>query len=173
MIRVTIDSPRPDLGPDWDDLVARASSNVFMNPATLAAATETGFADIRVLTAWAEDDGRRKLVGVWALRLRRFAPLWPAVLEALPYDYAFLSSPVVDPAFADAVVAAFFAAIEDSPLPTVLNLPSFDAEGPGHAAVLKAEPEDGPAREMLRRCEEYLVNPPPPDWRGEHVLYSK
>ena len=26
-------------------------------------------------------------------------PLWPAFLDALPYDYAFLSSPVVDPAF--------------------------------------------------------------------------
>jgi CelD/BcsL family acetyltransferase involved in cellulose biosynthesis len=138
MITVTIDSPRPDLGPDWDDLVARASSNVFINPAALAAASETRFADIRVLTAWAEDGGGRKLAGVWALRLRRFAPLWPAVLEALPYDYAFLSSPVVNPAFADEVIAAFLAAIEDSPLPTVLNLPSFDAEGPGYAAMLKA-----------------------------------
>jgi CelD/BcsL family acetyltransferase involved in cellulose biosynthesis len=138
MITVTIDSPRPDLGPDWDDLVARASSNVFMNPAALAAASETGFADIRMLTAWAEDGGRRKLAGVWALQLRRFAPLWPAVLEALPYNYAFLSSPVVDPVYADEVVAAFFDAIEDSPLPTVLNLPSFDAEGAGHASVLKA-----------------------------------
>ena len=49
----------------------------------------------------------------------------------------------------------------------------FDAAHEHFAAVLKAEPDDGPARELLRRCEEYLVNPPPPDWRGEHVLYSK
>jgi adenylate cyclase len=41
------------------------------------------------------------------------------------------------------------------------------------AAVLKGEPEDGPAREMLGRCDEYLVTPPPPDWRGEHVLHAK
>lgn len=137
MITVTMDSPT-DLGPDWDDLVARASSNVFMNPAALAAASETGFADIRVLTAWVQDGGRRKLAGLWALQLRRFAPLWPAVLEALPYTYAFLASPVVDPVYADEAVAAFFDAIEDSPLPTVLNLPSIDAEGPGYSAMLKA-----------------------------------
>jgi adenylate cyclase len=49
----------------------------------------------------------------------------------------------------------------------------FDEAHEHFAAVLKAEPDDGPARELLRRCEEYLVNPPPPDWRGEHVLYSK
>jgi hypothetical protein len=137
MITVTMDSPT-DLGPDWDDLVARASSNVFMNPAALAAAGETGFADIRMLTAWANDGGRRKLAGVWALQLRRFAPLWPAVLEAMPYTYAFLSSPVVDPACADAVMVAFLDAIEHSPLPKVLNLPSLDAEGPVYAALSKA-----------------------------------
>ena len=34
-------------------------------------------ADIRVLLAWEDDGARRKLVGVWALRLRKPAPLWP------------------------------------------------------------------------------------------------
>ena len=52
-----------------------------------------------MLLAWAEDSGPRKLVGVWALQLRKLAPLWPTMLEALPYNYAFLSSPVVDPAY--------------------------------------------------------------------------
>jgi hypothetical protein len=76
MITVTIDSPRPDLGPDWDDLIARASSpNVFMNPAALVAAVVTGFAAIRLLLAWEEDGAGRKLVGIWALQLRKFAPL--------------------------------------------------------------------------------------------------
>lgn len=138
MITVTIDSPNLDLGPAWDDLVARASSNVFMNPAALAAAGGTRFADIRVLLAWAQDGAGRRLAGVWALQLKRFAPLWPAVLEGLPYNYAFLSSPVVDPAFADEVVAAFLAAIENSALPKVLNLPSLDVEGPGYSAMRKA-----------------------------------
>jgi adenylate cyclase len=40
-------------------------------------------------------------------------------------------------------------------------------------AALKAEPEDGPSKEMIARCNEYLVTPPPDDWRGEHVLHSK
>jgi len=86
MISVTIDSPNPDIGPQWDDLVRRASSNVFMNPAALLAASETGFADIRMLLAWQQDGDERRLAGVWALRLRKLVPFWPSVLEALPYN---------------------------------------------------------------------------------------
>ena len=86
MISVTIDSPNPDIGPHWDDLVRRASSNVFMNPAAIEAARATGFARIEMLLAWEEDARARKLVGVWALRLRKMAPFWPTVLEALPYN---------------------------------------------------------------------------------------
>lgn len=136
MITVTIDTPSPDLGPDWDDLVARAAPNVFMNPAALFAAVATHFAAIRVLLAWEEDGGGRKLVGLWALRLRKFAPLWPVVLDALPFNYAFVSSPVVDPAYAEAVMAAFFSAIERSALPKIINLASLEAEGPVFAAML-------------------------------------
>ena len=138
MISVTIASPDPDIGPYWDDLVQRASSNVFMNPAALQAATETNFAGIRMLLAWEAGAEPRRLVGIWALRLRKIAPLWPAVLEALPYNYACLSSPVVDPAFMDEVIPAFFAAIEKSPLlPKVVSLKSFDAECPSYPAMLK------------------------------------
>jgi len=148
MITVTIDSPRPDLGPDWDDLVARAEPNVFMNPAALLAAVATRFAAIRILLAWEEGGGGRKLVGMWALRLRQFAPFWPVVLDALPFNYAFVSSPVVDPAYADAVIAAFFSAIERSALPKILNLPSLDADGPVFAAMLMS---------LARRGTEPLV----------------
>lgn len=91
-----------------------------------------------MLLAWEQGAEPRKLVGVWALQLRKAAPLLPAVLEALPYNYAFLSSPVVDPAFADEVIPAFFAAIENSAeLPNVVSLRSFDAESPSHASMLK------------------------------------
>ena len=138
MISVTIESPGLDVGPQWDDLVRRASSNVFMNPAALNAACDTGFARIVMLLAWEQGAGPRRLVGVWALQLRKAAPLLPAVLEALPYKYAFLSSPVVDPAFADEVMPALFAAIAGSAaLPNVISLTSFDAELPSHAAMLK------------------------------------
>src|ERR1700752_1304972 len=137
MITVTIDSPILGLGPHWDDLVARASSNVFMNPAALVAARETGFADLRVLLAW-QDKAGGKLAGLWAFRLRKLAPLWPVVLEALPYEYGFLCSPVVGPAHADDVIEAFLSAIEKGAFPKVLNLPSLDAEGPCYSALLKA-----------------------------------
>lgn len=148
MITVTIDSPTPDLGPHWDDLVARASANVFMNPAALLAAVATRFAVIRVLLAWEGDGAQRKLVGIWALQLRKLAPLWPVVLDALPFNYAFVSSPVVDPAYADAVIAAFYSAIERSGLPRILNLPSLEAEGPVYSALV---------RELARRGIEPLV----------------
>src|SRR5262245_57720933 len=104
MISVNICSPTLDLAAPWDDLVRRASSNVFMSPAALTAANESGFASIHVLLAWDDSTGLKKLVGVWAFQVRRISRLWPAVLEALPYNYAFLSSPVVDPAFVGDVI---------------------------------------------------------------------
>lgn len=138
MISVTIDPPNLDIGPQWDDLVRRASSNVFMNPAALQAVHDTGFAKIVMLLAWEQGAEPRRLVGVWGLQLRKAAPLLPEVLEALPHYYAFLSSPVVDPAFADEVIPAFFAAIERRvDLPKVVSLKQFDAEYPSHAAMLK------------------------------------
>jgi CelD/BcsL family acetyltransferase involved in cellulose biosynthesis len=150
MISVTIDSPRPDSDPQWDDLIRRASPNVFMNPAALNAAGETGFATIKVLRAWEQGGGRRELVGLWALRLRKVAPFWPMQLEALPYDYAFVSSPVVDPACLDEVIAAFFTAIENSPaLPNVLSLPSLDAECPSYGAIRRHLAARGGAALML------------------------
>ena len=97
MISVNICSPTLDFAAPWDDLVRRASSNVFMNPVALTVANESGFASIHVLLAWDDSAGLKKLVGVWAFQVRRISRLWPAVLEALPYNYAFLSNPVVDP----------------------------------------------------------------------------
>jgi CelD/BcsL family acetyltransferase involved in cellulose biosynthesis len=139
MISVSICSPTMDIAAAWADLTKRASPNVFMNPAALAAASGTGFAQVYVLLAWQEDEAPKKLLGVWALQMRKIVPFWPVVLEALPYNYAFLSSPVIDPAFIDEVVPAFLAAIEKSPvLPNVINLPSFNAESPDYDAILKA-----------------------------------
>jgi CelD/BcsL family acetyltransferase involved in cellulose biosynthesis len=139
MISVSICSPTMDVAAAWADLTKRAPPNVFMNPAALTAANETGFAKVYVLLAWQEGLSPGKLLGVWALQMRKIVPFWPAVLEALPYNYAFLSSPVIDPAFVDEVVPAFLAAIEKDPaLPNVINLPSFNAESPDHGAIIKA-----------------------------------
>jgi CelD/BcsL family acetyltransferase involved in cellulose biosynthesis len=152
MISVSICSPTMDIAAAWADLTKRALPNVFMNPAALTAANEMRFARIHVLLAWEEGEAPRKLLGVWALQMRKIAPLWPAVLEALPYNYAFLSSPVIDPAFVDEVVPAFFAAIEKNPaLPKVINLPSFNAESPDYDAIIKALAARG--GEQLRFAE--------------------
>jgi CelD/BcsL family acetyltransferase involved in cellulose biosynthesis len=160
MISVTIDSPNPDIGPHWDDLIRRANSNVFMNPAALTAASELGFAKIRVLLAWEEAGGERKLVGVWALQSRSPVPLWPTLLEALPYNYAFLSSPVVDPACASEVIPAFFAAIEKSPLlPKVISLQSLDAECASYPAMLAELTRRGNAPLMLSQNVRPYVTP--------------
>jgi CelD/BcsL family acetyltransferase involved in cellulose biosynthesis len=151
MISVSICSPTMDIAAAWADLTKRASPNVFMNPAALTAANEMKFAQVHVLLAW-EGEASRKLVGLWALQMRKVAPFWPAVLEALPYNYAFLSSPVIDPAFGDEVVPAFLAAIEKNPeLPNVIDVPSFNAESSHYDAVLKALAARG--GEQLRFAE--------------------
>ena len=152
MVSVTFDSPNQVNAADWDDLVRRASSNVFMNPAALLAASEADFADVQMMLAWEEGASSRRLVGVWAVRLHVVAPFWPSLLEALPYEYAFQSSPVVDPAFVDEVIPAFFAAIESHPeLPNVISLRSFDAECPSYPAMLKSLERRGVAPLILSR----------------------
>jgi uncharacterized membrane protein len=134
MISVTVCSPCAVVGEQWQDLAARAPANVFMDPAALKIASDTGFAKIRVLLA-REEEAPRRLLGLWALRLRKIAPYWPTVLEALPYNYAFLSTPVIDPQFIDDVIPAFLAAIATNPeLPKVILLQSLDA---GSAAAMQ------------------------------------
>jgi CelD/BcsL family acetyltransferase involved in cellulose biosynthesis len=140
MISVSIShgAPDPEIAGAWADLVQRASPNVFMTPAALAAAIETGFARVHVLLAWEEANGSRRLVGLWALRECK-APLRPRVLDALPYEYAFLSTPVIDPDVAEDVMSAFLSAIAaERGLPHVIRLPSFDQETPVHEAMLTA-----------------------------------
>jgi CelD/BcsL family acetyltransferase involved in cellulose biosynthesis len=146
MISVSICSPSQDIAGPWNDLVLRASANVFVNPAALRAACETGFADDLMLLAWEQGAEPRRLVGAWAMRSRKRAPFWPTLLEALPFNYAFLSSPVVDPAFVSDVIPAFLAAIRDSgALPHVVSLRDLDAESPSYAEILKTLAASGSA----------------------------
>jgi class 3 adenylate cyclase len=49
----------------------------------------------------------------------------------------------------------------------------FDEAHEHFTAALKADPDDGAARALLEQCEHYLLEPPPPEWRGEHVLHTK
>ena len=154
MISVTICSPDLNIAAAWEDLIRRASSNVFMNPVALHAACDTNFAKVHMLLAWEEGAAPQKLVAVWALQRRTIAPLWPALQEALPYKYAFLSSPVVDPEYVTKVIPAFFAAVEQSPaLPNVLSLKDLDAESPSYPAIIKALSAHGRSQLKLSETE--------------------
>lgn len=138
-IRVDVCRPPLALGPQWRALATGIATNVFMHPATVNVAHRTGFADLRVLLAWKRDGDAERLVGLWALQLRKLTPLGPALLEAAPHDYAFGSRPVVEPACADAVVAAFLDTLAECPdLPRVVRMRDIDGEGALHAALEQA-----------------------------------
>lgn len=150
MISVSICSPNTDLVAAWADLVARASSNVFMEPTALRVAETTGFADIHMLLAWDDAATPRRLVGLWALQVKRIASFWPSVLDSRPFNYAFLSTPVIDPAYVDDVMPAMLAAIQhDSELPKVLHLHSFAQEAPCYTALQRELTRQGGAQRIL------------------------
>lgn len=150
MISVTIASPDTDFAAQWEDLTKRAPGNAFMNPAALKAAFDTMFAVVHVLLAWEEGVEPARLVGMWALQQRSVMMLWPALLEARPYNYAFLSTPVIDPAFVSEVIPAFFAAIRKSPtLPNLVSLKEMDAELQAYAAIEKTIKDERLAHLML------------------------
>jgi CelD/BcsL family acetyltransferase involved in cellulose biosynthesis len=131
MIAVTTSQTVPEPDKDWEALV-RSGGNGFMHPTALRAAAETTGA--KIVTLKAREDN--ELVGFWALRLRRPQPFLPPELEALPYDYAFLSTPIIHPEKGEAVMDAFLAAIAADPdLPDTLWLKDFNTEGPAFAAL--------------------------------------
>src|SRR5262245_28753653 len=136
---VSVGSPELDIAAHWALLMARASANVFMHPAALRAATATGFANIYMLLAWAPDASPQRLVGVWALQRMQITPLGPSFLSAPPYEYAFLSNPVIDPDFTQSAVPAFFDAIErERSLPKVIRLRYLDGSAESYSAITDA-----------------------------------
>lgn len=152
MISVTIASPGQDISAQWDDLAARAPSNAFMNPVALKAAFDTLFAVVHVLLAWEEGIESTRLVGLWALQQRSVMSFWPSLLEARPYNYAFLSTPVIDPAFVSEVIPAFFAAIRNNPaLPNVISLKELDGDTSVYAAIQKTIADEHHAHLVLTR----------------------
>lgn len=131
---VSIGAPEPGMSRHFDTLAQRAGANVFMHPAALTAADALGFARIHVLQAWRND----RLVGFWALRERRLA-LRPAFLAAPPYDYSFVSTPVIDPDHVEVVIAAFLDAIAREPaLPNVIQFKFLDGDCPSFGALMQA-----------------------------------
>ena len=41
------------------------------------------------------------------------------------------------------------------------------------ALALTACPTDGPSKEYLRRCDEYIKTPPPEEWDGIYEMKTK
>jgi CelD/BcsL family acetyltransferase involved in cellulose biosynthesis len=139
MIFVTIGVPDLDMTEHWEALARRADANVFLSPAALNAAAATGFAHIHVLLAWDTSVAPNRLVGFWALCERRIGSVGPSVLAAPPYNYSFVSSPVIDPDSIDAVMPAFFAAIEKDPaLPNVIQIRLLDGDSDSYRAITSA-----------------------------------
>jgi CelD/BcsL family acetyltransferase involved in cellulose biosynthesis len=139
MIRVTIGVPDLAMTEHWEALARRTPANVFLNPAALNAAAATGFAHVHALLAWDTGVVPNRLVGFWALRERRIGMIGPAVLAAPPYEYSFVSNPVIDPDYLDAVMPAFFAAIEkDFALPNVIQIRFLDGDSDSYRAITRA-----------------------------------
>lgn len=140
-IRVSLCSPDQDIAQHWQALCrrARANANVFMNPVALEAAHATHLAQVHMLLAWRGAGKSKRLVGLWALQDAHLMPLWPSVLAAPPFYYAFLSNPVIDPDFMDEVAAAFLDAIEhDDSLPNIVRIRCLDADSPSYSAIVAA-----------------------------------
>jgi CelD/BcsL family acetyltransferase involved in cellulose biosynthesis len=159
MVSVTVSSADLDITPQWDDLVRRAPANAFMNPVALKAASDAMFAQVHVLLAWDYKVQPARLVGLWALQERSVMLFWPALLEARPYNYAFLSTPVIDPAFTAEVIPAFFAAIKNSPaLPKVVSLKEMDADSLAFAEIRNTIAKDRHANLTLTQSLRPVVS---------------
>ena len=53
------------------------------------------------------------------------------------------------------------------------KLQKFDEARDAFAKALTIDPEDGPSKVYLSRCEEYIKDPPPDDWDGVYVMKTK
>ncbi|MEW5736246.1 MAG: adenylate/guanylate cyclase domain-containing protein [Thermodesulfobacteriota bacterium] len=49
----------------------------------------------------------------------------------------------------------------------------FDEASKFFSAALASKSDDGPSLTMMRRCQDYAKNPPPPDWNGAYSMKSK
>ncbi len=136
MISVAVVTPDEALKAPWDDLKPFAH-NAFLHPTAIKAASDTMLAMIYVLLAWDMSVEPAKLVGFWAVQSKHLL-LWQ-FLEALPFNYAFLSTPVLHPDYADDVMPAFLAAMaRDKSLPDTLYFRDLDASGREHSAIQHA-----------------------------------
>lgn len=118
---------------DWNALVARADlPNVSMHPAVVQAACDSG-EDVRVVLAWRDGGpaGRPRLVGVWALAVRRLFRRWPTPVLCAPIKPSLiLGAPVIDPERPQETLAAMLEAVASEPsFPRLLRVREIAGEG--------------------------------------------
>jgi hypothetical protein len=53
------------------------------------------------------------------------------------------------------------------------KLMKFEEARDAFGKALKIDPEDGPSKVYLARCEDYVKDPPPEDWDGVYVMKTK
>ena len=149
-VRVEIASSMLGVAAEWADLVRRAAANVFMDPTTLNTVFDSAFAMLHVLLAWDTGVTPPRLVGLWAFQEATITPFGPAYLLAPSHDYAFLSTPVIDPALMHEVMAAFLAAIAaDRSLPKLIRVKYLDGQSEASVAFLAALSERGARHRVL------------------------
>lgn len=134
---------------EWADLMRRAAPNVFMDPAAASAAAATS--DTRIITLTAREG--QTLRGVWTMGVTRPLRIAGAVLTLPPYEYAFLSNPVIDRDHTQAVAGAFIRALAGRrDVPQTLRLRYLDGDEASYTALVAAFTEQGArVRELGQR----------------------
>ena len=143
---------------DWADLSARADAcNVFMSPPLLRAAMKSyPSKHLLVLLAWHASGAGQQLVGIWAFRVGRLSKsiLPVVVLSAPPMPHAYLSTPVVDLRFLDAVLGAMLTRIAaEASLPNIVALDAMSIEGATMQALSRVLASRGCASRHFERFQ--------------------
>jgi CelD/BcsL family acetyltransferase involved in cellulose biosynthesis len=142
----------------WSALCRHAVPNVFISPTALEAVQVAGFSRTKLLPAWLGGQASGRLIGLWALQQSSLTPMGPAFLSAPPYNYAFLSNPVLDEEYLDLAMNIILDAIElDDHLPKVLRLRYLDADCPSYAALTRALRGRGAKMMLVSRHERPVI----------------
>jgi CelD/BcsL family acetyltransferase involved in cellulose biosynthesis len=153
------------LRPAWIDLLARADvPNALMDPVMVRAAADNYPEEpCRSLLAWKPDDGRRRLVGVWAFSVgRAHQSAFPTrVLNIPPGPHHYLATPVIDRSCLDDTLAAIFDMLAAEPtLPKIVALDAMGTDSPTMEALTRVLTARGSTPCILQQsCRPKLASP--------------
>lgn len=118
------------LADEWRALASRAiEPNAFYEPAFALAAAPTFGHRVQVFLVWTRQTPAR-LAGLFPCEIKRRYGAGPAVLCGWTHPFALLTTPLVDPDRAVAVIAAWLDHVaRDASLPDLVMLPTLAIEG--------------------------------------------